>query len=103
MPQTVTDTVKAWTAPALLAIVLALSGMIWNAQQGKIESLEAQLTATSSTVQVIAAGQVSSKDDRTQFQDATTKRLDQMADLLAALNDAVVRLSALQEREARQQ
>jgi len=102
MPQSTIEVVKAYSAPALLAVILVLCGLLWSGTQQRISSLEQQLATTSSTVQVIAVTQQASKEDRALFQDATTARLNQMADLLSTLNDAVVRLSALQEKEVAQ-
>lgn len=98
MPQSVTDAVKAWSAPALLAIILALCATLWTEQRSRIEALEQQAAAAASTLSVVTANQQTSKEDRQAFQDAATKRLDQVADALTRLNDAVVRLAALQEQ-----
>ena len=99
MPQSVSDAVKAWSAPALLAIILALCGTLWAEQRARIEALEAQTAAATNTLSVVSSNQETCKEDRQAFQDAATKRLDQVADALTRLNDAVVRLTALHEKE----
>lgn len=98
MPQTVTDTVKIWSAPALLVVVLSLAGYIWIGQQSEIASLRNEVVDNKNALLVVTANQTTSKEDRQAFQEATTRRLDQMTDLLATLNDAVVRLTTLQEQ-----
>lgn len=97
MPQSVTDTVKSWSAPALLAVILALCGTLWTEQRSRIASLEAQASASANALAVVTSNQATSKEDRQAFQDATTERLNQMNDLMSSLNDAVVRLTTLQE------
>lgn len=97
--QSVTDTVKAWSAPLLLTIILGLCGTLWAEQRTRIASLETQAAAAANALAVVSSNQEISKEDRQAFQDAATKRLDQVADALTRLNDAVVRLTTLQERE----
>jgi hypothetical protein len=100
MPQSVTEQVKIWSAPAMLAVILAMAALIWSGQENKIATLEAQVRQTSNSLALITANQQNSAEDRGQFQDSTTKRLDRMEDLLGAMSSAVTRLAALQEREA---
>jgi len=99
MPQTVTDTIKAWSAPLLLAVILALCGTLWTEQRARIASLETQAAASANALAVVTSNQQTSKEDRQAFQDATTQRLNQMTDLMSSLNDAVVRLTTLQEEK----
>lgn len=99
MPQSVSDAVKVWSAPALLAIILALCGTLWAEQRARIGALEAQTAAAANTLSVVTSNQQISKEDRQAFQESATKRLDQVADSLTRLNDAVVRLTALQDKD----
>ncbi len=98
MPQTVQDAIKVWSAPAMLAVILVLSGFIWNGQQARIAALEVVVSGNQNALTTITANQVTSREDRVEFQDATTRRLDRMEDLLGTMTNAVTRLTTLQEK-----
>lgn len=101
MPQSTVDIVKAWTAPALLAVVLALSGILWSNSQSRISALESSLAASQNTLAVIQANQEDRKAVSDLFYLQTSKRLDAMSDILSKLGDAVVRLTTIQEQSAK--
>ncbi len=108
MPQAVTETIKAWAAPALLTVVLALSAILWNSQQDRIASLERQISTTASTIASISANQQSSVTDRQDFQkrqeatdNVTATRLTKIEDILEQVGNAVIRLTTLQEERDR--
>lgn len=97
MAQAAIETIKAWSAPILLTMILGLCGTLWVEQRDRIATLERQTAEATNALAVVTSNQQVSKEDRQDFQTATTKRLDQMTDLMAQLNDAVVRLTTLQE------
>lgn len=101
MAQSVTETIKAWSAPLLLTIILALCGTLWAEQRARISALEMQASTAANALAVVTSNQQTSKEDRKAFQDATTERLNQMTDLMSSLNDAVVRLTTLQEERVK--
>jgi len=62
--------------------------------------LRRKAAASANALAVVTSNQQTAKEDRQAFQDATTERLNQMTDLMSSLNDAVVRLTTLQEEKA---
>lgn len=99
MADKITDTVKAWSAPALLTVVLVLCGMLWTQQQARIDALEKQVQVSSATITGISVQQQTNTDDRKVFQDAVNVRLDKMQDVLTNVGQSLARLTALQERD----
>lgn len=97
MSQSVKDAILVWSAPAMLAVILVLSGFIFNAQQERIGALETTLAANQNTLAVISSTQVSSRQDRVDFQVSVDKRLERIETVLSNVGEAVVRLTALQE------
>ncbi len=99
MSQGTIDTIKAFTAPALLAVVLALSAMLWTDSQARIAALESQLQTAQGALGIITENQKNSAESRVEFQEATTRRLDRMEDVLGAVSQSLTRLAALQEAQ----
>lgn len=96
-----TDQLKVWATPVLLIAVLGLSGFIWTELQGRIKALEQSSIGNDAALAVISANQQNSLTDRTDFQNATTARLDKMADVLSTVGQSLAALTALQQQAQR--
>lgn len=95
------EQVKAWSAPALLAVVSTMALFIWNVQQGRLETLEGEVAGYRATLATITENQRNSAESRVDFQTATTSRLDRMEDVLIELSSNISALTAVQaERKA---
>jgi hypothetical protein len=95
------EQVKAWSAPALLAVVSTMALFIWNVQQGRLETLENEVSSYRATLATISESQRNAAENRVEFQTATTSRLDRMEDVLIELSSNISALTAVQaERKA---
>lgn len=93
------DQFKAWSAPILILMILALAGFVWKQDQDRISSLESQSNATTNALATIQANQSNSLADRNDFQISTTARLNQMADVLQQMGNTLSALKAVQDAE----
>lgn len=93
------DQIKAWSAPILVAALLALALYVWQSQQGRIAQLEVESNVTSNALATIQANQSNSLADRAQFQQNTTTRLDKMQDVLSGIGENLAALTALQRAQ----
>lgn len=93
------DQVKAWSAPILVAALLALALYVWQSQQGRIAQLEVESNVTSNALATIQANQSNSLADRAQFQVSTAARLDKMQDVLSGIGENLAALTALQRAQ----
>lgn len=97
---------KTWAAPILLSIAAFLGLTLWNQQLGTIQSLneriislEEQLSNAEQALAVINSNQENSTASRTDFQKATSDRLDRMEDVLTQMGQNLAALTAIQQRQ----
>jgi hypothetical protein len=97
--------VRSWAAPFLLGLVgllLATVGsmglVMWNNQQDVLRQANGRITTLELALATITENQRVGAADRTTFQDATTKRLDQMGDVLVSMRENLAALTAIQKQ-----
>lgn len=99
---TALDQIKAWSAPALMAVIMGMGLFIWNGLQERTASLEAEVAGYRTSLATITENQRNSAESRVDFQNSTTSRLNRMEDVLVSLSNNISALTAIQaERTAR--
>lgn len=96
------DRLRAWAVPILVTAILALAGYVWSEQQNRISTLELQTTTNINALATIQANQSNSLEDRKQFQNDTSAKINKMADVLDAMGQNLAALTAIQQRQEQQ-
>ncbi len=96
------DQFKSWSAPILMSVIAGLVLFIWNGLEKRTAALEFENASYRSTLAAITENQKNAAESRTEFQNATTTRLNRMEDVLVTLSNNISALTAIQaERVAR--
>jgi hypothetical protein len=101
------DKIRAWAFPITLTIIGLLVTVVgtlgltlWNNQQSIIVQQSSRISALETTLATVTENQRQGAADRTAFQDATTRRLNEIQSAQVTMGLILERLTTLQEREA---
>lgn len=96
------EQIKSWSAPILMSVIAGLVLFIWNGLEKRTAALEVENASYRSALATITENQRNSAENRTEFQNATTTRLNRMEDVLVTLSNNISALTAIQaERVSR--